>query len=159
MQRGMRAKPNVVLNFYVPSQRDKVRHDSAVADNGIMGKVHPIHKQVVIADERRPLFKRRSGNGDILAEGIPVADFNITPFPLILQIFRGIPNGGTEKDAAVLTNNSPLVNLNMGANLGAAPDMRIVADKTVRSDANALCQSGLRRDYRGWVNVCHFCIS
>ena len=78
----------MVLKCDVSGERDFVGEDVVVADHAVVCDVNANHKKVARADTRRFTFAVRAMKGAKLANHIVVANLEMAPLTLELQILR-----------------------------------------------------------------------
>ena len=115
--------------------------DYALAYLAVMGDVHVVHEETVVANDREA-FMSGSMDSGILAHGNAVANHNASGFVLVGKILRLQSDARTGEDIAVFADCRNAVNNGMGTYLGAGtyPDVRTY--------------HGIRTDLSRIINLC-----
>src|SRR6267154_346126 len=89
MHRRQRTHRHVVFNHHVPRHSRRIRKNRVTSNHAVVSDVRIGHKQIVIADLRRPaaLF-RPTAHCHRLSKIISIADDQLRPFALERQILR-----------------------------------------------------------------------
>src|SRR5690606_18478708 len=119
--------------------------------------MHVGHDPVVVAQPRNAHVLRRAGiDGHVLANHVPISDFETGGLTPVLLILRHAADGAEPVEVVVGSDTGVTIDHAMRADLGAGPDTDVRADQTVRSDLDVGRELGSLRDDGCRMDVgCH----
>jgi hypothetical protein len=125
-----------------------------------MGDMGVGHEKIVISEDRFSAVAGSPVDGHKLAEGIVIADYELGPVILELQVLGDFADGAELKNPAALADGGELFNHHMGPHGGVVPDPHLIADYGIGPDLNANADfSAFAHDgslmYEGLFFWCH----
>jgi hypothetical protein len=130
MRADIVGKKNVILDRYVPRERDLVREDVVVTDNTVMRDVNADHKKIARSDARRLSLAIRPVKSAELANDVVVTDFQLAGLAFELDVLRFATNHG------MLEYPVP------GADPGESFDYGIGSDLAIRANFDVILDDG-----------------
>ena len=138
-------------------QLHRVGQDEVAAQPAIVRDVHVGHDPVVVAQARDAGVLHGAGvDGDVLADGVAVADLQPRGLAGVLLVLRRGADAGEREEAVVPPDGGVAVDHAVRADLAAGADAHLRADHGVGTDLDRGVELGARIDQRSWMDLWHF---
>jgi hypothetical protein len=121
-------KKNVILDRYVPGERDLVREDVVIADNTVVCDVNADHKKIPRTDACSQSFAIRPVKSAELTDDVVVADFEITGLVFELHILRFAADYGVLKNPVPGADSREPFDYGIGSDLTICPNFDVILD-------------------------------
>jgi len=126
------------------------------ADLAVMREMHVRHDPVVAADAGHSRVERGAAvDGDVLADGIAVADLDRGVLAGVFLVLRRRADRGEMEDAVAPADTRTPVEHHVRADPGALPQFDPGTDDRVRPDRDVCCELRTVMDDGGGVNRPH----
>jgi hypothetical protein len=130
-----------------------VREDRLVADLAVVREMHVGHHPVVVTQPRHADVERGAAiDGDVLADGVVVADLDARRLVGVLLVLRRRADGGEVPDAVAATDARMSVDDDVRADPGALAHLDVLADDRVRADFHVLGKARAAMHRRGGMD-------
>ena len=111
-----------------------VADDAMVSHHAVVGDVHVLHEQIVAAHDGCSLRSRTTRDGDVLANGVVVANLAGGDFALELQVLRFCRNACAREYFVPVTDSRTLIDGDAILKHVVVADDDIAVDVTERAD-------------------------
>ena len=113
-----------------------------------MRNVDIAHDQGIVSDAGDALATGTGAavDGRALADGHPVADFDIGNLPVEFQVLRDGTDDRARENLTVPSDADIIVNDSVGMDLGSVTDFDIIVDEGIRADLDVLADLRLGAD-------------
>ena len=125
-----------------------VADDAAVADYAVVSHVHVLHQQVAVTHHGLALRGCAARDGDILTDGVVVADLTGGILALELQILRFGRDAGTREELVAVADAGTVVDRHAVEQLVVIAYHDVLVDDAERSDDIVVAQFCL------WIDHC-----
>jgi hypothetical protein len=156
MHRRKCANRGVILDGHVPSQGSAIGENGVVAHNAIVSNMGRSHNEVIASYARHASALDGSpAHRNALAKDIPVADFQPSALPRVLQILGLAANSAKRMEHVTASQSGRAVYDSMRVQNATIAEMNVFADNCVGSDNDSSSQSSSWRNDRTWINFDH----
>ena len=139
----------MVSNRDVPRKGGGIRHDHVVSNKTIVGYVAVGHEKISVSNNRNPVSSPGPAiQADEFPENVIASDLQVCDFAFVFKILRIRSNRAVAVKTAPFSDVGPAMNINMGIQHAAGPDVRVRTNDTVGADM------GFRGNFTGFVYDC-----
>ena len=123
-----------VVDYHFSCKLRRVADDASVADDAVVSDVHILHQQVAVAHDGLALRGGTTADGDILADGVVVANLAGGLFALELQILWFRRDAGTRENFVVIAQTGAEVERHAVQQLVVVANNHVLVNHTERPD-------------------------
>ena len=150
------AHDDVVFDVDVAGEDDVVGEGGVVTDDAVVREVDVGHDPVAVAEDGlADVLHRAAVEGNELADGVVVADFEGGVFAAVFFILRDSAERSEGEDVVVFADARRPFDNDMRRDGGAASDLYARADDAVGADADVAIEFGFGINECGRVDLAH----
>src|SRR6185436_10375597 len=149
------AEDHPVADGHMAGELNAVGEDGLAADLAVVRDVRIGHDPVLVCQPRdADVLRGAAADGDVLADGVVVADLDRSRLVGVLLVLRRRAERGEVEDLVALADPHRPVEHDVRADPGALAHLHFRADHRVRADGHVAAELRARVDDRGRVD--HF---
>lgn len=140
MHQNIGADDGEIVHHNLTGNLGGITNDTAAAHTYVVGHVHTFHQKVVAANDGATLGGSASIDGDVLTDGVVVADFCRGFFATEFQILRDGTNDRSREDNVVFPHTSSRQKRHTVHQAVSTADFNVLVDEAKRTDFTIIAE-------------------
>ena len=113
-----------------------------VTDDAVVSDVRVAEEEVVIADRGGGVWRGGAVDGCVFAEGVSIANNEISWFAFVFQILRQLANRSEWKEQVIFADAGVSIDHDMGFKNGVIAQTHVITDDAIRTNRNVFADGG-----------------